>query len=1151
MRHMEEKSERAEKEEAVLQFWKENGIFEKTLEKKAPKGDFVFYDGPPFATGLPHAGSLLSSIIKDVVPRYKTMRGYHVRRRWGWDCHGLPIENMIEKELGIKDKTEIEGKVGVKAFNEACRAAVLRYAHEWKRYVDRVGRWVEYDNAYKTMDNSYIESVWYALKTMHEKGLLYEGRKVLLYCPHCQTPIAKAEVAMDNSYQDITEESVVAEFRLKGEKNTSLLAWTTTPWTLPGNVALAVGKNINYVEIEKKDKGKGDLARFILAKDRLQDMFNESEYKIVREMKGKDLVGLEYEPLYKVQAVVESGKKAWYVAEADFVTTEDGTGIVHTAVIYGEDDYALGLSLDLPMVPLLDAAGHFNEKAPEFIQGQYFKNAEKLIKEDLEKRSLLLEKRQYTHSYPHCHRCGTALLYNAISSWFLNIQKVKKRMVELNENINWVPDHLKHGRFLNIVENAPDWTISRNRYWASPLPIWKDEKGEPHVIGSLEELKRRTKTNGNKFIFVRHGEAEHNTQNICTSDPAGEYHLTETGRAEAKKAAEAIGKADLVYSSPVVRTTETAEVIARIVDVKSIGKDVRLGELNWGEFEGKHFSEYLEYEKKNIRSYNTPLPGGESYLDAKKRFGEFLYETDLKHQGKTIVVVTHGIGIEVVSAIMEGADMERSKEIIDTISVNTGDMLEHKFVPLPHNDNYELDLHRPYIDEVELVSEDGKPLQRIPEVIDGWVESASMPFAEYHYPFENKEVFELRFPGDFVAEYIAQTRTWFYYMHSVAVMLFSDVAFKNVVSTGNVLAQDGSKMSKSKGNYTDPLILLDRVGADAFRYYLMSSVVMQSEDMLFKDEEIKEIRNRLVTILANTLNFYDLYAGDDEVKRAFEASHVLDRWIISRLHQLIREVTLAMEAYDMVRATRPLRDFVSDFSTWYIRRSRDRFKGDNLKDKELALATTRYVFKEFSKLIAPTMPFIAEEIYQKVRNAEDSLSVHLDTWPEGGEVDGASLESMKEARKLSSLALEARSKAGIKVRQPLLSLTIPKNLPKDLLFLVQEEVNVKEIFIDENQAEPVVLNTVITQELKEEGMIRELIRHIQELRKEVGLVPADRVALLCTGDESLLRLIEKHAEEICKASGLREIRTQQNNSEVKGEKKILIEEKEGVLRVVT
>ncbi|MDP4009075.1 MAG: class I tRNA ligase family protein [bacterium] len=1125
---MEEKSERAEKEEAVLQFWKENGIFEKTLEKKASKGDFVFYDGPPFATGLPHAGSLLSSVIKDVVPRYKTMRGYHVRRRWGWDCHGLPIENMVEKELGIKDKTEIEGKVGIKTFNEACRAAVLRYAHEWKRYVDRVGRWVEYDNAYKTMDNSYIESVWYALKTMHEKGLLYEGRKVLLYCPHCQTPIAKAEVAMDNSYQDITEESVVAEFRLKGEKNISLLAWTTTPWTLPGNVALAVGKNIDYVEIEKKDMGKGDLVRFILAKDRLQDIFGGSEYQIVREMKGKDLVGLEYEPLYKVQAVVESGKKAWYVTEADFVTTEDGTGIVHTAVIYGEDDYALGLSLDLPMVPLLDAAGHFNEKAPELIHGQYFKKAEKLIKEDLEKRSLLFEKRHHTHSYPHCHRCGTALLYNAISSWFLNIQKVKDKMIELNENINWVPDHLKHGRFLNIVENAPDWTISRNRYWASPLPIWKDEKGKVYVIGSVEELKRRTKTNGNKFIFVRHGEAEHNTQGICTSDPAGEYHLTETGRSEVKKAAETIRSADFVYSSPFVRTRETADIIAPIVGVGEVAEDARLGELNWGEFEGKHFSKYLEYEKKNIRSYDTPLPGGESYLDAKKRFGEFLYETDLKHQGKTIVVVTHGIGIEVVSAIMEGADMERSKEIIDTISVNTGDALEYEFVPLPHNDNYELDLHRPYIDEIELVSEDGKPLQRIPEVIDGWVESASMPFAEYHYPFENKEVFELRFPGDFVAEYIAQTRTWFYYMHSVAVMLFNNVAFKNVVSTGNILAQDGSKMSKSKGNYTDPLVLLDRVGADAFRYYLMSSVVMQSEDMLFKDEEVKEIRNRLITILENTLHFYELYVGDAGVKREFEASHVLDSWIIARLHQLIREVTVAMEAYDMVRATRPLRDFVSDFSTWYIRRSRDRFKGDDINDRELALATTHYVFKEFSKLIAPTMPFIAEEIYQKVRNVEDPLSVHLDTWPEGGEVDGDAIESMREVRKLSSLALEARSKAGIKVRQPLPSLTILKNLPKDLLSLVQEEVNVKEILVDEEQTESVVLNTVITQELKEEGMIRELIRHIQELRREAGLVPADRVVLLYSGDESLLRLIEKHAEEICKASGLKNILMQES-----------------------
>lgn len=1117
---MAEKSERALREEKILSFWKENKIFEKTLEKKSPKGEFVFYDGPPFATGLPHAGSLLSSVIKDVIPRYKTMQGYHVRRRWGWDCHGLPIENMIEKELGLKDKTEIEGKIGIETFNETCRSSVLRYAHDWQKYVDRVGRWVEYENAYMTMDNSYIESVWNALKTINDKGLLYEGRKVLLYCPHCQTPIAKAEIAMDNSYKDVTEESVTVEFRVKGEKNRSLLAWTTTPWTLPGNVALAVHPDIDYVEIEKKDMGAGELVRFILAKNRLEAVFGKDEYKVVREMKGKELVGMEYEPLFDIPAVKESGKKAFYVAKADFVTTEDGTGIVHTAVIYGEDDYNLGLKLDLPMVPLLDEKGHFNNSAPELIRGQYFKKAEKAIKEDLEARGLMFKREMNTHSYPHCHRCGTALIYNAITSWFINIQKVKDKMVSLNEKVNWVPEHLKHGRFLNIVENAPDWTISRNRYWASPLPIWKDEKGNVKVVGSLEELKKFAKKSGNKFILVRHGEAEHNIKNICDSDKNSSYRLTDKGRVQAKEAAEKIKKADVIYASPFLRTRETAEIMAEEMGYprEKIKIDDRLVDLNFGELSGKSFDDYLAWEEKNITSYDVKLPNGESYLDAKKRFGEFLYEIDQKHREETIVVVTHGIGLETASAIIEGADMVRSKEIIDAYTPETGKILEFDFAPLPHNRNFELDLHRPYIDEVELVDEEGKPLKRIPEVIDGWVESASMPFAEYHYPFENKAEFEKRFPGDFVAEYIAQTRTWFYYMHAIATILFDNLAFKNVVTTGNVLAADGSKMSKSKGNYTDPLILLDRIGADAFRYYLMNSVVMQAEDMLFKDEEIKDVHNRLVNILSNSFTFYKMYA--DGTGANAESANILDKWILARLNELVKEVTEALEAYDTVRATRPIKEFVTDLSTWFIRRSRDRFKGDDEKDKRNALATTRHVFDVFSRLVAPIMPFMAEEIYQKVRGDEAPSSVHLASWPEvkgkgitsffSSDKDKEILMKMAETRRLVSLALEARQKANIKVRQPLAKLLVKTDaLDGEYLNIIKDELNVKEVIINNSLEGDVLLDIELTPELLEEGQVRDAIRAIQEWRKENNLKPGEKVEYK-TNDQFLF----KHKNEI-------------------------------------
>ncbi len=1054
---MADKSERALKEEKILTFWKENKIFEKSLEKDVPKGEFVFYDGPPFATGLPHAGSLLSSVVKDVIPRYKTMRGYHVRRRWGWDCHGLPIENMIEKELGIKDKTEIEGKVGIKAFNEACRASVLRYTHEWKKYIDRVGRWVEYDNAYKTMDNSYIESVWHALKTVHEKGLLYEGRKVLLYCPHCQTPIAKAEIAMDNSYKDITEESVYVKFKIVGFPKAYFLAWTTTPWTLPGNVALAVGKNVVYVEIKVGQE------ILVLAKERLSVI--SLPYEIVAEHKGSEMVGMSYEPLY---SFIKNDDKAFKVYVADFVTTTEGTGVVHTAVLYGEDDYNLGLTLGLPMVQLLDSAAHFNDLAPELIRGQYFKKAEKAIKEDLKTRNLIFRLEQHTHSYPHCHRCDTTLLYNAISSWFINIQKIKDRMIALNEEVNWVPNHLKHGRFLNIVENAPDWTISRNRYWAAPLPIWKDDNGKVYIIGSLDELKKHTRKSGNKYFLMRHGEAGHNVKNILDliGDPTN--HLTEKGREQVERVKPK--NIDFVFCSPFLRSRETAEIISR-----NFIPDERVREME------------LE----------------ENALHMKRRMFEFVFELEKKYKNKNILIISHQGPL---------------KELVGKL-LNMGEVSEFEFVPFPHNDNFELDLHRPYIDEIELVSDKGVPLKRIPEVIDCWVESASMPFAEYHYPFENKEAFESRFPGDFVAEYIAQTRTWFYYMHTMAVALFDKVSFKNVVSTGNVMARDGSKMSKSKGNYTDPLLLLDQVGADAFRYYLMSSVVMQSEDMLFKDEEVKEVHNRLINILWNAFNFYELYAGGTNTENTLESKHVLDRWIISRLHKLISEVTVAMEAYDMVRATRPLRDFVSDLSTWYIRRSRERLKGDNTEDRRYALATTRHVFRELSKLIAPVMPFIAEDIYQKVKESHDPVSVHLTSWPEGGRVNEQIINAMEETRKLASLALEARSMAKIKVRQPLKELKIKnKELGEEYLEIIKEELNVKFVTVDESLTEEVWLDTNLTPELREEGRVRDAIRAVQEWRKEKNLKPGEKVQYKIVGNEEFYL---KHKEEIERATNIR------------------------------
>ena len=1098
------KSDIAKREEEVLAFWKENQIFEKTLEKPSPKGEFVFYDGPPFATGLPHQGSLLSSVSKDALPRYKTMRGYRVRRRWGWDTHGLPIESLVEKELGLKSKKDIL-ELGVETFNETARSMVLGYVEDWKRYVERVGRFVDFDNSYKTMDNSFIESVWWALKEIHTKGRLYEGRKVLMYCPHCETPLAKAEIAMDNTYKDVTDEAVTVKFKVidpeaKGlPKDTHILAWTTTPWTLPGNVGLAVGPDIDYVVARVSG------VPVVVAKERMEAY---AVTDVEQELKGRDLVGLSYEPLYEIKKVRAHVGKKWEVLPADFVTTTDGTGIVHTAVIYGEDDYQLGLKEGLPMVPLLNPNATYNTDAPEFLQGEYIKKGNGKVIEDLTNRGLLFASEQHVHSYPHCYRCGTPLIYNAVSSWFIDIQSVKARMQAENEKINWSPAHLKHGRFAKNLETAPDWTISRNRFWASPLPIWKDGDGNVTVIGSLEELKARTKKSGNKYFLMRHGEAENTATETLSSD-VNAFGLTEKGRADVEKGVEFLKTCQPthIYSSPVRRARETAEMAAEGLGLSkdSIVIDERLREFSFGAFEGRPLSEFVAW--RGAHAFDERVEGGESYQDVKNRFGEFLYEMEATHENECVLIVTHGCGLETLTAVADGLDAAASRTHASEMAHAPGEVIALPFVPLPHNKNYELDFHLPYIDRVPLVDEKGSALTRIPEVVDCWVESGSMPFAEYHYPFENKEAFEKRSPGDFVSEYIGQTRAWFYYMHAISVSLFDRLPFRNVLTTGTILAADGAKFSKSKKNYTDPYQLFDQYGADAFRYYLLSSVVMQAEDLMFRDEDVKEAQNRVVNMLRNVYAFYGLYKDDlDPSARGKESAHVLDRWIRMRLTEVIEGTTDAFDRYDMVRAVRPLRDFIEDLSTWYVRRSRDRIKAADEADKQAALSTLEYVLAEFSKVIAPVMPFVADEIYRAVRTDADPESVHLADWPTVakpllgklfGNKDAALLADMARVRSLTSTALMERQKANVKVRQPLGKLTLGGTaLSSELLALIKEELNVEEVVMDAAMEEgSVSLDTELTPELIRKGDQREFARAVADARKQMDLSPRDKVML--------------------------------------------------------
>lgn len=1117
------KSETAKREEEILAFWRENKTFERSLEKKAPKGEFVFYDGPPFATGLPHHGSLLSSIIKDVIPRYKTMRGYRVRRRWGWDTHGLPIESLVEKELGLKTKKDILN-IGVAKFNEAARSMVLKYVEDWRKYVERIGRWVDYDNSYKTMDNSFIESVWWALKRLWEKQLLYEGRKVLMYCPHCETPLAKAEIAMDNTYQDITEEAVTVKFKVKNPErhglpeNTCLLAWTTTPWTLPGNVALAVGEDIEYVLNNDN---------FIFAKSRIEKISGVS-HNVKKELNASDLVGLEYEPLFDIKAM-QTGK-SHRVYSADFVSTEEGTGIVHTAVMYGEDDFVFGQKEGLPMVQMLNPDGTYLETMPELLRGKYIKDAEKDIKRDLEARGLMFKRENHTHSYPHCWRCGTPLIYNAVPSWFINIQKVKGRMLEENEKVNWVPDHLKHGRFYNIVENAPDWTISRNRFWASPLPIWKSRSGKVMVIGSVDELKKRAKTNGNTFFVMRHGEADTNVRGILNCDVSADIHLTDEGRRAVVESAARFTDApfDVIITSPFPRARETAAIVAQTIGLSedAIRTDERLHEYNLGKYNGISLAEWHSKFPPGKERYKRGPEGGENDSQVRTRMMEVLIDLERKYQGKRILIVSHGTPLWTLITTVRAYSEEEAVGVYRKGYPKLGGIEELHFAPLPWNENFELDLHRPYTDSIVLLGDDGEEYTRIPEVVDCWVESGSMPFAEYHYPFENTAEFEKRAPGDFIAEYIAQTRTWFYYMHAMGVLLFDRLAFKNVVSTGTILAADGEKISKSKRNYTDPLELIDRYGSDAVRLYLMGSPVMRSEDLRFRDEDVRDAHNRCIGILWNTFKFFDLYQKEYDGKtEARKSTHVLDRWILARLDELIEEVTAAMDVYSTPEAVRALRDFVDDYSTWYVRRSRERVKGE-WHDKHYSLAVQREVLLTLAKLMAPITPFIAESIW---RGIEGGGSVHLESWPTmresgnfsrrffGGAKKDPILEEMARVRAIVSQALQARDKAGIKVRQPLAKLTIKQSFSNDLLDVIRDEVNVKGVVVAPIE-DDVELDTNLTPELKEEGFVRDLIRAIQGARKEAGLSPGEdaKVAIDAAGDAQAL--IAKHTKEIGEAT---------------------------------
>ncbi|MBI3168718.1 MAG: isoleucine--tRNA ligase [Chloroflexi bacterium] len=998
-------------EDNVLKMWKKQEIFKKTVEQRQGKPEYVFYEGPPTANGRPGVHHVLARAFKDMFPRYKIMRGYHVSRRGGWDTHGLPVEIEVEKQLGFTNKQQIE-EYGIDKFNELCRKSVFNYIQEWEKLTDRIAFWVDLDAAYVTYTNDYIESVWWILKSFWEKDLLFKGYKIVPYCPRCGTPLSDHEVAL--GYEDAVDPSVFVRFPLADKPDTSLLVWTTTPWTLPANVAVAAHPDVDYVTVERQHEGATE--KLILAKSLLEKVFRGEEVKVVDTFKGKKLKGMKYKPLF---TFVPLDKPAHFVILGDFVTTEDGTGLVHQAPAFGAEDMEMAKQYDLPILLTVQPDGTFIPEITPW-RGVFVKEADPQIILDLEARGLMFRSEKMTHTYPFCWRCHTPLLYYARDSWYIRTSSKRDQLVNLNKTINWVPEHIQNGRFGNWLENNIDWSLSRERYWGTPLPVWECENEDckhRECVGSVAELSEKA------------------------------------------------------------------------------GKDLT-----------------------------------------------------------------------------------------------------------------ELDLHRPYVDSVHWTCvECGGQMSRVKDLIDVWFDSGSMPYAQWHYPFENQDKFETQYPADYICEAVDQTRGWFYSLHAISTLLNDKVSFKNVICLGHIQDAEGRKMSKSLGNIVQPWDVINLHGADALRWYLYTATP-PGQERRFSSNLVGEVIRNFTLTLWNVYSFFVTYANLDKPQglTVTAPTNDLDRWLLSELNVLVRDVTKAYEEYDVTNATRPVEEFVETLSTWYVRRSRRRFwKNDSSTDKQAAYSTLYTALTTVAKLIAPAMPYMAEELYQNlVRSVDEtaSESVHLAEWPKVMEefIDESLNREMELVMKLVSLGHSARQKANRKVRQPLaeaafsvgnnteraalmknveviqdelnvkhvrlldaateaLSHTV-KPLPKQLgqkygnkfpaiqkailamsaeevakalltgkplevnaggetFHVISEEVEVKAMAkegfaVAEDGAYVAALVTTLTPELVAEGLAREFLRRVQDLRKTANLDVADRIELFVEASAGLRSAVEAHQDYI-------------------------------------
>ncbi len=1124
-------------EEKILDFWNTHGIFEKSLRKNKGK-KFVFYEGPPTANGKPGIHHILARSFKDVILRYKTMKGYHVPRKGGWDTHGLPVELEVEKELGLSSKKEIE-KFGIAEFNKKCRESVWKYKDEWEKLTRRMGFWLDLKDPYITYENRYMESVWWIFKEVWKKKLLYRGHKIVPWCPRCGTGLSSHELAL--GYKEVEETSVYIKFRiLERQKigkrtvgpHTYILSWTTTPWTLPGNIALAIAPNVDYSIVSVKNGARAET--YILATTRLSVL--QGGYTHIASIKGKDLVGVSYEPLFAIPAIhkCDSHKKAYKVYSAKFVTTEDGTGVVHTAVMYGEDDYVLGKEVGLPEYHTVDEQGKFVDGIEGF-SGLPVKNVktDEKIFESLIQKNFLLRTEAYKHEYPFCWRCNSALIYYARHSWFIKMSSLREKLVNENKKINWIPNHLKNGRFGEWIREVKDWAISRERYWGTPLPIWVCESCEKErVVGSVEEFDDAIGKTTNTFVFMRHGEAENNTRHLINCWPEPEkLPLTLKGNSQVRESAKKLKKEgiDLIFASDVTRTKQTAEIVAKELGIQKIHFDPRLREFNFGDFNGRSYAEYAKYYSSRAEKFFKKTPNGENHTDLRKRAYEFLKDIDARHKNKKILVVTHDGLVYMLHSIAMGRSLEdqmKEKDKRGYDYVKNAGFEKQPMKNVPRDPTGMFDIHRPYIDVIEFpCGSCGGVMKRIPEVADVWFDSGSMPFAQSHYPFRKNA--PLAYPADYISEGIDQTRGWFYTLLAIGVLVGKGTPFKNVISLGLVVDKNGQKMSKSKGNVVNPWDIIQKYGIDATRWYLYT-VNGPGEPKKFDEAELLKISRQLFSLLFNSFVFFDLYGVSGKKTPSFKSLSLLDRWILGRLSETVRKTEKSLDVYDVGASGEAIESFVDDLSRWYIRRSRKRFqKPDDKKDHETASLILRHALLEISKIMAPFTPFFADALYQSLGGKKPS--VHLEEWPKFDKklLDEKMFLCMKKVREAASIALAKRAEAGIKVRQPLSSVYLGKSFKdikgkKEYIDILKDEINVKKVEFRESSSE-VEIDTKITHELKEEGLLRELTRAIQDLRQDAKLRPKDVIGVFLKTSEELSFVVRKYEAELKKDVHAREI----------------------------